>query len=489
MEKRLPWSSEFSPGTLEKSGTSREKALVSCLKTVSDGDGDRSRINEVLRQRFFASSASTKADKAARLKQQLNRANNVVIGMSHYGLVDLPSSRLTAFGTQLLQMKDDIDRNYAFARSILEERNGLALLNAVRDLRDRGEASVGLKKVRDELRRGGFKLATNNGDASKVRMWLELAEVIDSSWVIDEAKVASILGVPIQVLDEWSALTPAQQAFVRTLQRLGRSAGIQAISSPELIQMVRTEHGPIFNEGQVAAKVYEPLVKGGWIDHDVKKDGRGGKGGLVTPTGKAIDLDLDLADTFRTERLPPDLVAALGKSPKQVRKDLKSKNKHIKGIALELLAVNIAADLGLVPVGMRLRHSKTGGAEVDYIAEGSHLMYSRWIFQCKNTPKVDVGALSKEIGMATLLQCNVIVIATTGTVSSTVKKYADQVITTTPFQVVLVEGSVVDAYARDDGWNRTALREHFQSVAANALTMKRPQLVDVLDDLREDDLG
>jgi hypothetical protein len=486
---KLPWSSEFSPGTLEKAGIPREQALIQCLRIVHAGHGDSKKIEEALRKKFFSTSASSRTDLAAQRQQQIKRANNVVIAMKNYGLVDLKTRKLTAFGLKLLKTKNETDRTNAFARSILQDLNGLALLNCVRTLRQRGSTTVGLKDVRVELARAGFKVKTNDGDASKVRMWLELSGVIDSKWVIDEPKLATLLGVPLETLDGWAAMTRAQQGFVTTLQRLGRASGGEPIPSPVLLQMVRDEHGPIFNEGQVAAKVYQPLLDGGWIEQDVKTGGRGGKGGLITPTAKTIKLDLDLANTFRTKRLPPDLAAALGKSPMQIRKDLKSRNTHTKGIALEVLAVNMASHLGLVPVGMRVRGPKTGGAEVDYIAEGAHLMYSRWIFQCKNTDKVNVDTLSKEVGMATLLQCSVIVIATTGTVSSTVKKYADQVIRTTPFQVVLVERPVVDAYISDDGWNQTALRKHFQSVAATALTMKTPQLIEVIDDLREDERG
>ena len=141
--------------------------------------------------------------------------------------------------------------------------------------------------------------------------------------------------------------------------------------------MVVAEHGPVFNEARVAATIYEPLATGSWIAQQVKKAGRGGKGGLITPTAKTISLDLDLADTFKIDRLPPDLRAALGKSPAQIHSDLFSKSKHTKGIALELLALNMAADLGLVPVGLRLRGVKTGGAEVDLIAEGGRTSCTR----------------------------------------------------------------------------------------------------------------
>lgn len=479
-DMKLPFSSEFSPGVVGPDG------LIVCLRIVQENEGDSAAINESLRQEFFTESASQQQDDAARLKQQLNRANNIVIAMGAYGLVDLGSRRLTDFGRELLAIPDDSERNDVFSRSILLERNGLELLKAVRTLRNRGQANLGLNIVRAQLRREGFTLSVNNGDASKVRLWLELSKVIDKNWVINERKVSALLGVPMETLEEWDTLTAAQKAFVQTLQRQGRVRGEQPIPSPELVEMVVAEHGPIFKEAQIGSKIYTPLIAGGWIKQGVKEGGRGGKGGFITPTAKTIELDLDLADTFKTDRLPADLRAALGKSLKEIRTDLESPDTYVKGIALELLAVNMAADLGLVPVGLRLRGAKTGGAEVDLIAEGAHLIYSRWIFQCKNTSKVDVSALSKEIGMATLLRCNVIVIATTGTFSSTVMKYAEQVITTTSFQVVLIDRPVLDAYAR--GGSVAALRGHLHSTAATALTLKGPQVAEVLEDLIEDEI-
>lgn len=477
-DKKLPFSSEFSPGTLGPD------ALLTCLRILRDNEGDSSAINEALRLEFFAESAAAQRDQAERLKQQLNRANNIVIAMDKYGLVELSSRRLTDFGRQLLDITAEPERNDIFARYILENCNGLEMLRSVRILQSQGHLKLGLKDVRDQLRKDGFILAVNNGDPSKVRMWLELSGVINQDWEIDERRLAELLDVPLETLEEWEVLTTAQKAFIRTLQRHGRTNGQQAISSPDLIVMVKAEHGPIFNESQIAAKVYEPLRRGGWLSQEVKKEGRGGKGGLITPTSKTIDLDLALADTFQSDRLPADLRAALGKSTKEIRDDLDSPDTYTKGIALELLAVRMASDLGLVPVGLRVRGVKTGGAEVDFIAEGAHLIYSRWIFQCKNTSRVDVSVLSKEIGMATLLQCNVIVIATTGFFSTTVRTYAEQVVTTTAFQVVLIDKPVLDAYAR--GGSIKALREHFQANAAKALILKGPQVTEVLEDLRDE---
>src|SRR6202021_2705349 len=102
---------------------------------------------------------------------------------------------------------------------------------------------------------------------------------------------------------------------------------------------------------------------------------------------------------------------------------------------------------------------RTGGAEVDLVAEGVHLQFSRWLFQCKNTKRVDVGVLAKEVGMATLLQAQVIVIATTGTFTPTLESYAHRVSQTTPFQVILVRQDVLEGY-RSGG--AAALRECFR---------------------------
>ena len=41
---------------------------------------------------------------------------------------------------------------------------------------------------------------------------------------------------------------------------------------------------------------------------------------------------------------------------------------------------------------------KTGGAEVDLIAEAVQLHFSRWLFQCKNSKEVNLAALAKEVG-------------------------------------------------------------------------------------------
>ena len=86
--------------------------------------------------------------------------------------------------------------------------------------------------------------------------------------------------------------------------------------------------------------------------------------------------------------------------------------------------------------------------------------------------------------MATLLQSQVIVIATTGTVSKTVVTYAQRVSETTSFQVVLADRDVLVEY---QAGGAQALRQQFRDSARQVMQVKRPQVLETLDELSEDE--
>jgi len=478
----LPYIGEFSPGVLKG-----DNPLRDALQVVADNEGDRAALMEAIRVRWLTGSATKRATSKEQLRQQLTRALNVFLGMRSYGLFD-DDCRLTAIGRELLDESDDAIQAARFATHMLKDRQGLELLAIVRDLQDR-RIKITNDSLRAELRRRGYEVKHNRGDEGKARQWLERAGVIDSKWVIDEARVGDLLGTSLAIVGEWQSMTRAQRAFLMTLRRLAETRGAVPVPSRELIEFVMDEHGPVFREGQLKAKVYKPLADGGWVTHDYPKDGRGGKGGALTPTTKLIDVDFELLMGFKPGDLPADLRAAFATPLEDIYRDLKPAGKtkagdYRKGIALELLAVNLASDLGLVPVRLRIRGTTTGGAEVDLVAEAAHLHFHRWLFQCKNTKGVDVGVLAKEIGMATLLQAQVIVIATTGKAYESVKTYAERLSLTTPFQVVIIEGSDLEDY-RTGG--ALALRSRFKRDAALAMLLKRPQVIDTLNELAEDE--
>lgn len=472
---KLPWCSEFSPGTLG------EHALAETLEIFAERSGDRSQIVEAIRSRWFTQSALSREDPAERLVQQRKRAGNVVIAMKNFDLVDNEAS-LTELGAALQSESDEQTRNRMFVKFVLKEKQGLELLSIVGGMQERG-IKVSNDALRSELRAHGYSVTTNNGDAGKLRQWLETAGVVSSDWRIDHARLAEITGTSLAVVGEWQSLTRSQRAFLATIRRLSETRGKLPIASPELLDFVRDEHGPIFDEGQVK-KIYAALVDGGWITHEVKAGGRGGKGGSIAATDKLIDVDFELLVGFRPGDLPADLRAVMTKPLQEIYSDLNSENTYTKGIALELLAVSLASDLGLTPLSLRVRGVRTGGAEVDLVAEGIHLHFSRWLFQCKNTKHVDVGVLAKEIGMATLLQAQVVVIATTGTFSEPVRTYAKRISETTAFQVVLVDGATLKAYKSGGA---TELRKVFRSSARTTMQLKRPQVLESLQEIAEDE--
>jgi hypothetical protein len=471
----MPWTGEFTPGQLGSD------ALDETLAIVGQHAGERSGIVEAIRLRWFTDAAADRVDPAERLEQQRIRSGNVLNGMQSYGLVSR-EFQLTDLGQELLAEPDSQARSERFVRHLLKDRQGMELLAIVQDLQQRG-TRITNDALRAELRRRGYSVSTNNADAGKLRQWLETAGVVDRQWMIDEVRLAAVTGTSLTTVGEWQSLTRVQRAFLQTIRRLAETRGQRPIPSPELLDFVREEHGPIFNEGQVR-RVYSALADAGWITHTVRPAGRGGRGGDIAATQKLLDVDFELLLGFRPGDLPADLRSVMTTPLETIYQDLESDSTHAKGIALELLAVNLATDLGLQPVRLRIRGTSTGGAEVDLVAEAAHLHFSRWLFQCKNTRSVGVDVLAKEVGMATLLQAQVIVIATTGTFSRTVTTYAERLSATTPFQVVLVDRTLLASYRATGA---PALRERFHHDAEAAMRLKRPQVLETLEDLGDDE--
>lgn len=146
---------------------------------------------------------------------------------------------------------------------------------------------------------------------------------------------------------------------------------------------------------------------------------------------------------FEGVGIPPDLRPHLNTPLSEIYENLTSDDKNVRGIALELLALRISIDLALMPLRFRERSNRTGGAEVDLLVDAVHLHYSRWLFQCKNTPTVDLADLAKEVGMARLLKGHVVVMVTTGRFARSVQDYADEMMRTDSLQIVLIDGKLL----------------------------------------------
>lgn len=467
---RLPAPNDFSPTVLGPTGIFEALAFVSALH-------NKQLVLEEIRKNWFSEHASERAQ-SEQVPMQLKLANNVFLGMQALGLVVEQSKgqlELTELGTEVLGLKDNPKEAYRrFASHILRNGRGVELLHVANDVLHR-DGHVSLTALRSELAARGFDISTNSGSPSKLRLWLDLSGVSDKEWNVDQALLDELAGTSSGAIAEWRALSRAQRELLIALRvrAIGNPTSLAAHDALELL----VQRGVEFPEAQTKRALWDPLVAGGWIEQDVKAGGRGAKGGRVTATEKTLSLDADFIADLVLGDIPAELQDKLNLPLDQIFDDLESESTHVKGLALELLAMRLASDSGLQVDRFRERSANTGGGEVDLIAEGLHLHFSRWLFQCKNQKAVvRIEVLAKEIGMATLLRAQVVVIVTTSTFSKAVREYAHKAAEATAIQVVLLDKKALVEY-RVRGMS--ALRERLHQQALDTRNTKRAQLAEV----------
>lgn len=120
----------------------------------------------------------------------------------------------------------------------------------------------------------------------------------------------------------------------------------------------------------------------------------------------------------------------------------------------------------------RLRGTATGGAEVDLIFESGRLVFSRWQVQCKNSAKVSLDDVAKEVGLTHMLKSNVIVIVGTGKIGPVARKYANKVMTDSNLCLVLLNGKDIAAIEK----NPSAIVDVFNREAAHAVRLEALEL-------------
>ncbi|GAA4784953.1 restriction endonuclease [Microbacterium gilvum] len=467
---KLPALIEFNPETLGGADS-----LFELLNLLAAGL-DRASLIESIRARWFDEAASSLASEPSnRIAMQKKLAGNVISGMRQAGLVTTSTSAPTrsALGDEVARIDEEEGRESAlkaFAAHLLRERYGIELLEAARFVRRR-DGVVSKRTVVEQLRSFGFDIANNNVNYSRLRDWLAAAGVVDSSWNIDETRFEELAGVSAEGIAGWSALSQLQRQVLTTL-RVRAESDQTPIAARDLVALFRLR-GLTFDEGQLRRDVYDPLANAGWIVLEGTGGGRARLVARIVPTEKTLALDVEKIENLQFGPLPADLREQLATPLANIFRDLPSSDTHTKGIALELLALRLVAECGLFPVELRARGIATGGAEVDLVAEGAHLHFSRWLFQCKNTGSpVRLEVLAKEVGMATLLRAQVVVIVSTGGFARSVLDYARQAAANTAIQIVLLDQSTLTAYQNGGS---SALRQELHGQALQALTLKQPQ--------------
>lgn len=465
--KRLPSFNDFSPVILKHD-------LRECLAAIRDAGGDDEKVFDRWIKTFFGG----KPNKRSR--------TNIAATLRHTGLStgSRPLS-LSPFGQAVLDAPTALDAAKIFCAEMISKKNGDVLLRAIASLKRRGDR-VTKAALKSELKREGIEaLSKGTTDHTTLKNWMIEAQILDKECVPNNQLVKRLLGVSAAEMDEWTALPLAQQIFLRELARR-HAIELGPFLSTELLDDCVSKYSDLFDDQQFAKQIRDPLAKSGWIEVTGLPSGpHGGKSGRIVGLPKLREIPIDRLVPGFDAAVPPELRALIATPLSEIKSNLRSSDKNRGGLALELLAIRMVMDLGLDPRAFRLRSAKSGHAEVDLVAEGSHLMFSRWTIQCKryeksSKTKVGLSDVAKEVGIALFVKAHVVVMVTTTRFTRDAEKYADHISEATPLQFLFVDGNVVDAYLKD---GKASLLAHARKNAERVMTQKRNQrLINISDE-------
>ena len=252
---------------------------------------------------------------------------------------------------------------------------------------------------------------------------------------------------------------PQQRAYLKTVANMG---GGGPHLSNDVERLAAAAYGVSFNEKNLPKQVLYPLRDASYLELErgTREKGRGAKPFQVRAAGRLVtDLITPVIEQLE-HQTQADLRPMLRKSLMEVREELESPDRHVRGLALEALAFKLMRLVDLAYVATRLRGSATGGAEVDLVFESTRLVFSRWQVQCKNTDRVSLDDVAKEVGLTHFLKSNVIVMVTTGEIGGEARRYADRIMEDSNLCIIMVDGrdlarieirpaAVVDVFNRE----------------------------------------
>lgn len=458
-EIRLPSFNDFSPVILKGD-------LRPCLKAVVDCGGDDQALKKVWANLYFKGVVNKRS--TANLAATL-RSTGLSTGARPV--------ELSQIGIDVMNAPTALDAAKLFCGHLLREKNGKLLIEALTAMRKR-RARITNASLQDELKQFGVSgLSTNTGDHPALKNWLIAAGLVSVKGDPIDAQIKMILGISATELDEFKNLSLGQQVFLHAL-RQRHEVDPGPFQSTSLFKECVEGWPHLFDQAQLAKKIRQPLVVGGWITVTGLAGGvHGGRSGNVIGTKKLLDIPLSAVIPDFDQIIPADLRSKLNTPLPELSTDLFGEDTYKAGLALELLALRIIMDLRLEPRHFRLRSAQTAHAEVDLIAEGKHLLFSRWTFQCKRygkgtSTKLNLGDVAKEVGIAVFARAHVIVMVTTSDFTQDAKDYAQEVTRATHLQFVFINGDLIDEYLKV---GRDALWHHFLANANDVMQAKRVQ--------------
>ena len=456
----LPFGSEFSPSQID---------LPVVLELVKENEGKWRSLEKAILQRYFSSHAQGRADEEGRTYNRGKLANNCKLGLIAYRIIDREGS-FTAFGKDLYDLRSDGQKLYStLARHILLNLNGMSLVQCILDMKVAGEA-VNLTSLRAGLAERGIHYPSGGKHPSMMRLWLAKAGIfVGSRWQIDQVRLQDALGTDITEFSALAHFSSEQRAFLRALANTG-------IKTPqpanEIAKLATATYGVRFPEKSLPKLVLHSLVEAGYITAEKTTTGRGAKPFLVSPTEKLeVEIIGPLIDQLK-DQIDPKLLGLLKKPLDTILSEMNSSEKHVAGLALEALAFKLMRLLDMSYVATRLRAQATGGAEVDLIFESARLVYSRWQIQCKNTVRIALDDVAKEVGLTHFLKSNAIVMVSTGQIGEEARRYANKIMAESNLCIVMVDGTDLSSIEAQPA----SIVEVFTREAHHAMDLKRLEL-------------
>ncbi|MCC6918235.1 MAG: restriction endonuclease [Alphaproteobacteria bacterium] len=452
----LPFGSEFSPSQIN---------LPNLLDIVRAHQGDNKALEKEIMDRYFAKHA-LHSDGNAQTYNRGKLANNCKLGLIAYGIISREAT-FTPFGERLFDLRSDENALYdALAKHILLNLKGMTLVQCLQDMVAAGD-DITLDTLRVALGERGVHFPRGGKHPSMMRLWLAKAGVISGSrWQVNPIRLRAVLGVDPEEFPILARFTMYQRAF---LLALANSGIVTPQPANEIVKLASATYGIRFPDKSLPKDVLNPLSDAGYIEATKTTRGRGAKPFLVAATAKVqTDIIGPLLEQLKN-RIDPKLLDLLTKPTSDIMNEIGSPDRYIAGLALEALAFKIMRMLGMDYIATRLRAKDTGGAEVDLVFHSARLVYSRWQVQCKNSSRVSLDDVAKEVGLTHFIKSNVIVMVTTGEIGTEARRYANKIMSDSNLAIVMIDRVDLEEIAA----NSSHLVDAFRREAEHAMTLKR----------------
>lgn len=436
MPNVLPFGTQFSPNQID---------LPRLLQLVSENEGaETAPLIDAIVTAFFS-------DKAEHERRSI--AGNCKNSLVAYGIMETGGGvHFTEFGRQLHGIDDESEQCEKLVKHILKNLNGMVLIDTLRSMKRDGE------RINKETVAQKFDLSPTSNHVQVMKLWLNKGGVLQG-WRIDEHRLSELTELTETEFRLLKTLTSEQYYFLRALCNTNT---LDLQKAADIRRLATATYGIGFVQSSFSQAVIQPLQQKGLIEVQRATEGHGARTPLIKMTELTMrEIVLPILQQLEG-RTESEVVEYLQKPLSELRADMNSENTHLKGLALEAFAIKIMRIIGLDFIQTRLKGNETAGAEVDVLFDSSRLLYTRWQVQCKNTNRVSLDQIAKEVGLSHVLRTNAIVIMTTGTVSETAREYANQIMRAMNLCIIIVEGADIDAIIAEptkilDIFNRESL--------------------------------